>query len=152
MTDTQQHDWHKKRVAAESGTIRFCGVVRGLEYDIQADLNAHTCIWIDGTLESKAENDNTGFLTKAINFARKAPGGAVALAKANLGIGAVSDTVYSERRAICLSCDRYNGFGVCSECDCYLDAKVRIANQKCPIDKWQKVTIGKTNCEPCKED
>lgn len=61
--------------------------------------------------------------------------GAVGLAKSELGIGAASEEEVSDRRSICIGCDK-QVLGVCSECGCYCAAKVKIAKERCPIGKW----------------
>tara|TARA_R110000824_G_scaffold89623_11_gene219592 strand:+ start:1504 stop:1965 length:462 start_codon:yes stop_codon:yes gene_type:complete len=61
--------------------------------------------------------------------------GAVGLAKSELRIGAASEEEVSNRRAICIGCDKQI-LGVCSECGCYCAAKVKIAKERCPIGKW----------------
>ena len=42
-----------------------------------------------------------------------------------------------ERFEICQACPHYRQhMRQCKICWCFIDAKVRLPNQKCPIDKW----------------
>lgn len=149
MSDTPVQDWHKKASNPHAGTIRFLGSLAGNEYDVAVNVLERSAVWVDGTLEQKAEEDNSGFLSRALDFARQAPRGALGLTKVGLGIGIAPEKIVNERREICLACSCYNGFGMCSECGCCLDAKIRLKNQKCPKSKWLKVTVSAASCSPC---
>ena len=53
----------------------------------------------------------------------------------------VTEELASKRSAICVGCEHMNtlpgGFYLhCGKCGCYLPAKIRSKNSKCPIDKW----------------
>jgi len=61
--------------------------------------------------------------------------GGIGVAKAFFGIDKSPDELISERYNICQSCDK-NNFGMCAICNCYIAAKVRIAGESCPINKW----------------
>lgn len=61
--------------------------------------------------------------------------GVAKLAASHLGINATIESKLSQRTAICNRCPK-NDLGRCSECGCYLWAKVRQANERCPIGKW----------------
>ena len=61
--------------------------------------------------------------------------GAAKLAASHLGINATDESKLSQRTAICNKCPK-NDLGRCSSCGCYLWAKVRQANERCPIGKW----------------
>ena len=61
--------------------------------------------------------------------------GAAKLAASHLGINAASESNVSQRTVVCAACPK-NDLGRCSECGCYLWAKVRQANERCPIRKW----------------
>lgn len=61
--------------------------------------------------------------------------GGMQLAKAHLGIATPSATTVEQRKAICEGCSK-NDLGRCSSCGCYLWAKIRAKNDKCPIGKW----------------
>jgi len=65
------------------------------------------------------------------------PKGIVGLAKAEFGIDKASEEVIAERKAVCMSC-ALNDIGRCSKCNCYLYAKIRIKNEKCPENKWRE--------------
>jgi hypothetical protein len=39
------------------------------------------------------------------------------------------------RANICNECNKRN-FGICTECKCFLEAKIRIPMAKCPLNKW----------------
>ena len=40
-----------------------------------------------------------------------------------------------DRLATCGSCE-HNKFGICRRCGCIIQAKTRLAGQKCPIGLW----------------
>jgi|TARA_E500000318_G_C3458423_1_gene171635 hypothetical protein len=61
--------------------------------------------------------------------------GAIKLGKAELGLNDVSLDVLNLRRSECNQCDK-NEIGRCTECGCYLWAKTKLKNEKCPIGKW----------------
>ena len=47
--------------------------------------------------------------------------------------------VAQSRFDICKQCDNLNTENFrCSECGCYMKWAVKLANHKCPIDKWEK--------------
>jgi hypothetical protein len=41
-----------------------------------------------------------------------------------------------ERMKICVECPAFKSNQKCGECGCYMPAKTRNENSKCPIDKW----------------
>ena len=46
-----------------------------------------------------------------------------------------------ERLSICKSCKYYDEKVIrCTQCGCFLEAKVKVASQYCPIGKWREVT------------
>ena len=51
------------------------------------------------------------------------------------GFRAVSHKTYQARFSHCLPCEQYD-LGMCKLCGCYLDAKVRMPHEECPIGKW----------------
>lgn len=61
--------------------------------------------------------------------------GAAKMAATHLGLNAASVDQVDLRSRACSGCPK-NDLGRCSECGCYLWAKVRQANEKCPIGKW----------------
>lgn len=44
-----------------------------------------------------------------------------------------------KRAYVCDSCDKRN-LGVCTECGCFLEIKVRLPNATCPLNKWIEET------------
>ncbi len=42
-----------------------------------------------------------------------------------------------KRAYVCGSCDKRN-LGICTECGCFLEIKVRLPNAKCPLNKWNE--------------
>ena len=51
----------------------------------------------------------------------------------------VDDATYNERLNTCQKCTFYSGTGMsprCLQCGCFLDAKARLSDAKCPLDKW----------------
>ena len=49
--------------------------------------------------------------------------------------------VVAKRIAICKSCPELSRFKTCSQCGCFMPAKVRLMSSKCPLDKWGKHKI-----------
>lgn len=56
------------------------------------------------------------------------------------GFRTVSDEVYQARFAKCSPCDQYST-GFCNACGCYLDAKVRLPHEACPLGKWHRESV-----------
>lgn len=48
------------------------------------------------------------------------------------------ENIAKERLKTCLSCDKITLKNKCSVCGCYVPAKVRSLNSKCPNKKWLK--------------
>lgn len=51
----------------------------------------------------------------------------------------VSDQIFNERMNTCQKCTFYSSDGMsprCLQCGCFLDAKARLIEAKCPINKW----------------
>jgi hypothetical protein len=72
----------------------------------------------------------------AFREAKQKAQGAAQLVKAELGLDKAPEELVQERKAICLACENYD-FGVCvKKCRCYLAAKVKLKNEKCPVGKW----------------
>ena len=61
--------------------------------------------------------------------------GGAKLLKSELGIDAATDDEMSKRRSLCESCPKMD-FGVCTDCGCFLAAKVKLKSEKCPEGKW----------------
>jgi hypothetical protein len=77
----------------------------------------------------KQQQPAPGVLTKAASLT-------TALAKfAAGGFQTVSHEIYQARFAHCLPCEQYD-LGMCKLCGCYLDAKVRMPQEVCPLEKW----------------
>lgn len=51
------------------------------------------------------------------------------------GLEIASPELKAERIAACQGCDRFDG-SRCRECGCQLVAKIAMASEHCPIDKW----------------
>lgn len=67
--------------------------------------------------------------------------GTAALKSAASGFKMVTDEQYEERKNICKSCEFWNkeafaGTGQCTKCGCSTAAKLKLATEKCPVDKW----------------
>ena len=76
---------------------------------------------------------------KDAGFFRRMAKGVPGLLKSELGIGIADTATIMRRRHICEACPVYE-FGVCDEakggCGCFLAAKVRVASESCPMEKW----------------
>ena len=46
----------------------------------------------------------------------------------------ISDQIKSKAE-ICNSCSKRN-VGICTECGCFIEAKIRMPMSKCPLKKW----------------
>ena len=60
------------------------------------------------------------------------------------GFKIVPDTVLEQRSAICAGCEFWDPEqfgGRCLKCGCATMAKLRLAHEKCPLDKWGSVTV-----------
>lgn len=42
-----------------------------------------------------------------------------------------------QRAYICNECNK-RSMGICKECGCFLEIKVRLPNAKCPLNKWNE--------------
>lgn len=63
---------------------------------------------------------------------------------AKKGFKVVTPEQFEERLKTCQSCDQWNsaalaGTGRCKVCGCSTQAKLRLATEKCPIDKWGRL-------------
>ncbi len=63
---------------------------------------------------------------------------------ATSGLQLASDEELAKRQAICAGCEfwdaqAFQGTGRCQKCGCSTWAKLRMATEKCPIDKWGPV-------------
>ena len=62
------------------------------------------------------------------------------------GLPICSKEVLSDRFDICKGCEfwdqsGFTGTGKCQKCGCSTQAKLRMATEKCPIDKWMQVEV-----------
>ncbi len=53
------------------------------------------------------------------------------------GVGGVTLAVLNERVRVCMACEHYGAGWTCAECGCILNAKLKLADESCPIGKWQ---------------
>jgi hypothetical protein len=44
-----------------------------------------------------------------------------------------------KRYNICKTCDSFTALKTCSKCGCIMPLKVKLANSKCPLEKWESV-------------
>jgi hypothetical protein len=63
---------------------------------------------------------------------------------AKSGFKTVTEEQLKERLEICAKCEFWDknsfaGTGRCLKCGCSTQAKLRLATEKCPIDKWGKL-------------
>lgn len=54
--------------------------------------------------------------------------------------------ILEDRQSICRSCNQWdsqaiNGTGRCKKCGCSTWAKLRMATEKCPLGKWEAVSV-----------
>lgn len=50
--------------------------------------------------------------------------------------------VSEQRLNVCRQCEHFNkDSSQCKVCGCFMDYKTLIPGMKCPLDKWEKVTI-----------
>jgi len=73
------------------------------------------------------------FKNSALNFARA-------------GFATTPPEALAAREATCRACPEWdakalNGTGRCRKCGCSTWAKLRMATEKCPINKWGPVTL-----------
>ena len=47
-----------------------------------------------------------------------------------------TDEKVAERIAICTPCEEYTSKGICNQCHCLMEAKVKFDEAKCPLGKW----------------
>lgn len=61
--------------------------------------------------------------------------GSIGLAKVALGVDRSTDALIESRKAICEECPWLTG-STCQKCGCLYRAKIRLASEECPINKW----------------
>jgi hypothetical protein len=64
---------------------------------------------------------------------------------ASNGFAPTPSDMFAQRMEICKACPEWDasgmaGTGRCKKCGCATQAKLRMATEKCPIDKWGPVT------------
>lgn len=69
------------------------------------------------------------------------------------GFAPTPPEILATREATCRECDQWdakalNGTGRCRKCGCSTWAKLRMATEKCPIDKWGPVTPSSPEQQP----
>jgi len=65
---------------------------------------------------------------------------------ASSGFNTTPQEILTERESICRSCDQWdakaiNGTGRCKKCGCSTWAKLRMATERCPLGKWEAVSV-----------
>jgi hypothetical protein len=75
--------------------------------------------------------------------------GIAGLTKAALRLDRAPFEDIRSRAAICVGADGQKGacemlqWGlICSKCNCLVTAKIRVASERCPLDKWTEVRVG----------
>ena len=59
-----------------------------------------------------------------------------------------SNHIYQQRLTTCRTCEEYGQtLKICKACGCFMPAKAKIANIRCPKDKWKEV-YGTEDKEP----
>lgn len=53
----------------------------------------------------------------------------------------VSDEDRNQRLEICRSCDKLGDRDFCKMCGCYMPAKTYLPHGRCPIGKWNTITV-----------
>ena len=78
--------------------------------------------------------------SSARQAARHIARGTVGLAKAAVGLDKADGITMIKRWAICESCaSSVKTAGIvqtCAQCHCMLRAKIRLARERCPLNKW----------------
>lgn len=63
----------------------------------------------------------------------------------NKNIGRVTGEIAEKRFEICKACDKYlKVTHQCIECGCIMNAKVKLPNASCPLNKWGIVKVSFT--------
>lgn len=62
--------------------------------------------------------------------------------------GGINEELSEKRVKICHNCPRLSGGIVCQICGCAVDAKTRIPEESCPINKWPSEPSIKHEAEP----
>jgi hypothetical protein len=60
----------------------------------------------------------------------------------NKNLGRVETDVAEQRLETCKSCKHFlKTTHQCKKCGCFMDAKVKLPNASCPINKWDAVRV-----------
>ena len=60
----------------------------------------------------------------------------------NKNLGRVQGEIAEERLSICNGCEHLiKATKTCTECGCFMAAKVKLPNAFCPIHKWEAVRV-----------
>jgi hypothetical protein len=63
--------------------------------------------------------------------------GVSGIARSLMGVGLVNRPTRKKRRAVCDGCDQYiKKMDMCNACGCNVTLKLRLAKERCPVDKW----------------
>ncbi len=68
--------------------------------------------------------------------------GIVGLTKAAMGMDHPGDEVVKQRWEICKGCEFFR-LWQCTDCNCFVPGKIRVASEKCPKGFWNSVEIQK---------
>ena len=95
-------------------------------------------------LIEKEKNEGATIVDQAISFSKS-------LAKWSLSKFAITpQNILKERQEICKLCPEWDSSGIagtgrCKKCGCSTQAKLRMASESCPINKWTKYEVDKIN-------
>lgn len=63
----------------------------------------------------------------------------------NKNLGRVETEIAEKRLSICKACDKYIKLThQCIECGCIMNAKTKLPNASCPLNKWGTVSVSFT--------
>lgn len=120
-----------KRVAAEPALLDFLGA--SPEQEIRV-------VFGDKTVAVNAPDKTYPTPLNQLSNATKAAARA-AFAAATLKPVMAEETVIQARQAICTQCDKFDvAASRCTACGCKTNLKLRLATERCPLDKWGAVT------------
>lgn len=83
------------------------------------------------------------YFKKLISLIKKIFTGSIGIFKSYFNIGIASEQIIQRRSFICWNCEhrvlgKYSNKSECSECGCILEHKIRLKNEKCPLEdsRW----------------
>lgn len=85
--------------------------------------------WSQNNAQEKKPESTLEYLGRGIAGIAKAG------VAATTGVGAADEATAKKRYDTCMACDKYKHWR-CQECGCFISAKVRVADEKCPLGKW----------------